>query len=112
MVPLTLLEKPLSLTSHHPCEDALKIESLRRENRETQESVFIEDSMVGESEAMKQVRERIAMSAGSDAKILILGENGTGKELVAREITSSEQTRPRALCGGELRCNTGHPYRK
>ncbi|HOV62437.1 MAG TPA: sigma-54 dependent transcriptional regulator [Spirochaetia bacterium] len=81
------LEKPLSLDKITTLvKNALKIESLRRENRELKESVFIEDSMVGESEAMKQVRERIAMSAGSDAKILILGENGTGKELVAREI--------------------------
>ncbi len=81
------LEKPLSLDKIITLvKNALKIESLRRENRELKESVFIEDSMIGESGPMKRVRERIAMSAASDAKILILGDNGTGKELVAREI--------------------------
>jgi two-component system nitrogen regulation response regulator NtrX len=81
------LEKPLSLDKIITIvKNALKIESLRRENRELKESVFIEDSMIGESGPMKRVRERIAMSAASDAKILILGDNGTGKELVAREI--------------------------
>jgi two-component system nitrogen regulation response regulator NtrX len=35
---------------------------------------------------MSKVKELIEQSAGSDARILVLGENGTGKELVAREI--------------------------
>jgi two-component system nitrogen regulation response regulator NtrX len=42
--------------------------------------------MIGSGEAMKKVRELIDQSADSEARILILGENGTGKELVAREI--------------------------
>jgi DNA-binding NtrC family response regulator len=41
---------------------------------------------IGESPAIQRVRELIDRVAGTDADILILGENGTGKELVARAI--------------------------
>jgi DNA-binding NtrC family response regulator len=40
--------------------------------------------MIGESEAMKQVKMMIEKVASTDARVLITGENGTGKELVAR----------------------------
>jgi len=40
--------------------------------------------MIGESEAMKKVREMIERVAPTEARILITGDNGTGKELVAR----------------------------
>ena len=42
--------------------------------------------MLGESEAMRAVFRVIAKAAPTEANVLILGENGTGKELVAREI--------------------------
>ncbi|MBN1836009.1 MAG: sigma-54-dependent Fis family transcriptional regulator [Spirochaetales bacterium] len=81
------LEKPLSLdktiTAVH---NALKLEELRKENRNLRQSLYVEDRMVGGSEGLRKVQALIEQSAGSDARILILGENGTGKELVAREI--------------------------
>jgi len=40
--------------------------------------------MIGESEAMKKVRDMIDRVAPTEAKIMITGDNGTGKELVAR----------------------------
>lgn len=42
--------------------------------------------LVSSSEAMRQVFKRIGLAAGSDATVLILGETGTGKELVARAL--------------------------
>jgi DNA-binding NtrC family response regulator len=44
------------------------------------------DLILGESPAMRRVFELVAKAAPTDANVLILGENGTGKELVAREI--------------------------
>ncbi len=43
-------------------------------------------SLLGSSQAMSQVHSLIQKSAATDANVLILGENGTGKELVAREL--------------------------
>jgi DNA-binding NtrC family response regulator len=42
--------------------------------------------LLGDSEAMQRVRTLINRAAPTDANVLILGENGTGKEIVAREI--------------------------
>jgi two-component system nitrogen regulation response regulator NtrX len=81
------LEKPLSLEKTITVvENALKMEELKRENRTLKESIYYEDEMIGSGEGMNKVRELIEQSADSDARILVLGENGTGKELVAREI--------------------------
>ncbi len=81
------LEKPLSLEKTITVVgNALKMEELKRENRNLKQSILFEDEMIGCGEGMKKVRELIDQSAYSEARILILGENGTGKELVAREI--------------------------
>jgi two-component system nitrogen regulation response regulator NtrX len=81
------LEKPLSLEKTITVvENALKMEELKRENRDLKQSILLEDEMIGSGEGMNKVRELIDQSADSEARILILGENGTGKELVAREI--------------------------
>jgi two-component system, NtrC family, nitrogen regulation response regulator NtrX len=81
------LEKPLSLDrTMTVVRNALAIETLRRENRTLRDSIFMDDRMVGDSVGMRAVRELIAQAAASDSRILILGENGTGKELVAREV--------------------------
>jgi len=45
-----------------------------------------ETPLLGESEAMQRVKMLIDRAAPTDANVLILGENGTGKEIVAREI--------------------------
>ena len=45
-----------------------------------------ETPLLGDSEAMQRVRALIDRAAPTDANVLILGENGTGKEIVAREI--------------------------
>jgi len=81
------LEKPLSLEKTITVVDnALKLKQLKKENRNLKQSIFMEDEMIGSGEAIDKVRELIEQSAASEARILILGENGTGKELVAKEI--------------------------
>jgi two-component system nitrogen regulation response regulator NtrX len=81
------LEKPLSLervilTARKAIERRdlrAQVEKLRgREEREA--------TLLGDSPAMARLREEIARVAPTDARILITGENGTGKELVARSI--------------------------
>ncbi|MFP4178873.1 MAG: sigma-54-dependent transcriptional regulator [Spirochaetaceae bacterium] len=81
------LEKPLSLDKVITLtNNALKMKELKRENRRLKNSLSVEDEMIGSSRSMENIWERIKQSAASDAKVLITGENGTGKELVAREI--------------------------
>ncbi len=81
------LEKPLSLDKIiNLIKNALKLEELKKENANLKNSMFMEDQMIGSSEQMKAIWTRINQSAPTDAKILITGENGTGKELIAREI--------------------------
>ena len=53
--------------------------------------------MIGESQAMKLLRQRIAQAAPTDETVLITGESGTGKELVARCLHAASRRAPRAL---------------
>jgi two-component system nitrogen regulation response regulator NtrX len=81
------LEKPLSLDrTMTVVRNAIELEGLKKENRSLKNNLFTEDRMVGESEPICRVRELVEQAAASDSRILILGENGTGKELVAKEI--------------------------
>jgi len=81
------LEKPLSLErTINAARNALAMAALRRENRSLKSAQAPEDTMVGSGELMRRVRELIEQAAASDSRILVLGENGTGKELVAREV--------------------------
>ncbi len=81
------LEKPLSLDRVVTVvKNALMLEELRRENDSLRTQVPAYPKLVGQSEAISRIREIIAQTADSDARVLITGENGTGKELVAREI--------------------------
>ncbi|MGJ7581083.1 sigma-54-dependent transcriptional regulator [Variovorax sp. RHLX14] len=44
------------------------------------------DSLIGPSDAMREVHKRIGLAAASDAPVLVRGETGTGKEMVARAL--------------------------
>jgi DNA-binding NtrC family response regulator len=62
---------------------------LRRQNKELAAEInrpSAGDLILGESPAMRRVFELVAKAAPTDANVLILGENGTGKELIAREL--------------------------
>ena len=64
----------------------LEVEELRSRNRGLAAATHTETELIGTSPAMLGVFETIRRTAPTDANVLILGENGTGKELVAREI--------------------------
>jgi DNA-binding NtrC family response regulator len=57
---------------------------------------------IGESPAIQRVRELIDRVAGTDADVLILGENGTGKELVARAIHRSSLRKNKVFISVDL----------
>ncbi|MEI7981181.1 MAG: sigma-54 dependent transcriptional regulator [Bacteroidota bacterium] len=56
------------------------------ETRQLRQKVASSYAMIGNSEAMQEIRQMIAKVAPTEARILITGENGTGKELVARHL--------------------------
>ncbi len=66
-----------------------------RAERPLSQSVETEGELIGSSEAMRTVQKRIGMLADSDATVLITGETGTGKELVARAIHGHGHRSPR-----------------
>jgi DNA-binding NtrC family response regulator len=65
---------------------ALERASLRAENRDLRSLAALDRPLVGESAAMEELRAKITRAASAHAPVLILGERGTGKELVARAI--------------------------
>ncbi len=79
------IEKPLSLDQLMlVLEHALEHKRLEEENRHLKEIIRRESIMVGDSVPMRALRQQIAYAAPTEGRILIYGENGTGKELVAR----------------------------
>lgn len=62
----------------------------------------IETPLLGKSPAMERVRTLIDRAAPTDANVLILGENGTGKEIVAREIHRLSRRADRPMVSVDL----------
>jgi two-component system, NtrC family, nitrogen regulation response regulator NtrX len=88
------VEKPLSLEKTVlVVRNALRQHRLEAENRALRARVDRTQMMVGESYAMRQLREQVAMAAPTNGRVLIYGENGTGKELVARTIHNLSRRR-------------------
>src|SRR6188472_330995 len=84
------IEKPLAsdrvlLTVRH----AVDQRRLREENVTLRRAAESRHEMVGDSPALERVRDAIGRAAPSNATVLILGESGVGKELVARAIHRS-----------------------
>jgi two-component system, NtrC family, nitrogen regulation response regulator NtrX len=88
------IEKPLSLEKTVlVVRNALRQRQLEVENRVLRARVDRRYTIVGESRVMMRLREQIAMAAPTNGRVLISGENGTGKELVARHVHLLSQRR-------------------
>jgi two-component system nitrogen regulation response regulator NtrX len=84
---LDFVEKPLSLEKILVVvKNALRQRRLETENRVLKERIEHRWVMVGESPSIRALRSEIAQASPSNGRVLIFGENGTGKELVARNI--------------------------
>ena len=81
------VEKPLSLDKTVlVVGNAVRQRRLELENRELRATVDRRNIIVGESYKLRQLLEQVAKAAPTNGRVLIYGENGTGKELVARTI--------------------------
>ena len=91
------LEKPLELNRLLvTIRNSLEREHLVKETKRLKKKIHKTYELVGESKAIKKVKEMVARVAPTDARVLIIGENGTGKEIVARMLheQSSRQEGP------------------
>ena len=91
------LEKPLSLNRViTTVRNAVELESLRKENTTLRLHSSAHTKIIGESAVMQSIQEIVKQIADTDVQVLITGENGTGKELVARTIheESKRHTQP------------------
>ena len=66
--------------------NALRQRRLEAENRELRAHVDRHSTLVGEGPAIQQLRKQIEVAAPTNGRVLIVGANGTGKELVARGV--------------------------
>ena len=88
------VEKPLSLDKAVlVVRNALRQRALEVENRDLRAQVDRRHVMVGESPVMRHLREQVLLAAPTNVRVLILGENGTGKELVARTLHAHSRRR-------------------
>ncbi|HHO74808.1 MAG TPA: sigma-54-dependent Fis family transcriptional regulator [Deltaproteobacteria bacterium] len=84
---LDFIEKPLDLNKIIiTLNNTLHLKALEEENALLRKKIQKDDEIIGDSAAIQKLKEQIDMAAPSDAWVLILGENGTGKELVARRL--------------------------
>ena len=78
-------------------EERTRNENLALREQIDRDSMF--EDIVGSSEALRKVLRQVAKVAASDSTVLILGETGTGKELIARAIHKRSKRTERAFIG-------------
>jgi len=78
-------------------EERTRNENLALREQIDRDSMF--EDIVGSSEALRKVLGQVAKLASSDSTVLILGETGTGKELIARSIHKRSNRTDRAFIG-------------
>ena len=85
------IEKPLTIEKVSVVvTNAIKQRRMDLELRRLREDTGAHE-IIGESVAMKALRQQLGLMAGTNGRVLIYGESGTGKELVARAIHKSSQ---------------------
>ncbi|MFH1038432.1 MAG: sigma-54 dependent transcriptional regulator [PVC group bacterium] len=93
--------KPFTMEQmHYVAETALMGKKLMEEKETSYEDLILENSffdLVGESVEMKKIYHTILTLAGTDSPVVICGETGTGKELVARAIHLNSDRREREM---------------
>jgi two-component system nitrogen regulation response regulator NtrX len=81
------IEKPLSKDYVlDAVREGLDLGTLKTENRTLRTALETRHQLVGDSEAIRNILDQVRRAAPSNATVLILGESGVGKELVARAI--------------------------
>ena len=97
------VEKPLSLEKTLlVVKNAFHQYQLEEQNRLLREQVERKYVMIGDSVPMQALRQQIAFAAPTNGRVLIYGENGTGKELVAHLLQLHSARRDRAFV--EMNC--------
>jgi two-component system nitrogen regulation response regulator NtrX len=81
------IEKPLSKDYVlDAVREGLELGTLRRENRQLRSALESRHQVVGEATGLRRVMDQVRKAAPTNATVLILGESGAGKELIARAI--------------------------
>jgi two-component system, NtrC family, nitrogen regulation response regulator NtrX len=97
------LEKPLSLDrTLILLKNALEAKRLRSENLEFKRQLLSHTHITGESVSIKALRQQIRLMAPTNGRVLIYGESGSGKELIARAIHAESLRNERVFV--ELNC--------
>ena len=82
--------------------NALENKNLRMENKQLKKRIAKKYNIIGESAAIKDIVDLIDRVATTDARVLITGENGTGKELVANQLHQKSERSKRPFV--EVNC--------
>ncbi|MDD2559019.1 MAG: sigma-54 dependent transcriptional regulator [Desulfuromonadaceae bacterium] len=97
------IEKPISIEKLLLCiQNALKLNQLVEENKNLRARISRDYEIIGSSQAIKELKQQIRIAAPTSGWVLITGENGTGKELVARAIHRQSKRAKKAFI--EVNC--------
>jgi two-component system nitrogen regulation response regulator NtrX len=97
------LEKPLSIDKVVvTVQNALRQQRLEEENLLLRERLQARTHLVGRSPALQRLRGEIRQAAPTNGRVLITGENGTGKELIARLVHQQSRRRDKRFV--EINC--------